>query len=187
MLHNISTYRMHFQRFPCTSWTFLRCFSGCTSRRSNCAGLKSIALGQFNLRTVRYLPKDLGILSNLKMKQLLQLRYKTKLLDWMKLSSLSIIIFLRLHMMKVWRFSQGLFFKKMNFQFNKTRQSFDWLVALHKCKSWRSLHADYVISNSEHKGKALNPLNLIFSQVLKLCKKGAKSTEFKIFTSSEIM
>ena len=151
MLHNISTYLMHFQRFPCTSWNFLCCFSWCTIRRSNSARLKSIALGLFNLKTVGYLPKDIRIFSNLKIKQLLHLRYKTKLLDLMKPGSLSIIIFLPLHMMKVWRFSLGLFFKKWVFIFKKTTQSFDWLVALHKCKSWRSLHADYVISNSEQK------------------------------------
>ena len=151
MLHNTSTYLKHFQRFPCTSSNFSSCFSCFTLRRSNCARLKSISLGQFNLKTFGYLPKDLRILSNSKIKQLLQLRWKTKLLDWTKLGSLSIIIFLPLHMMKMWRFSIGLFFKNMHFHLRKTTQSFDWLVALYKWKSWRRLHADYVISNSEQK------------------------------------
>ena len=149
MLHNISFYLMHFQRFPCTSWNFLSCFSCCTFRSSKFARLKSIALEQFNLKTVGYLPNDLRSFSNLKIKELLQLRFKTKLLDWMKPGSLSIIIFLPLDMMEVWRFSSGIFFKKMNFYFKKTTQSFDRLVALHKCKRWRSIHSDYVISNSE--------------------------------------
>ena len=116
---------MHFQRFPCTSWNFLSCFSCCTFRSSNCARLKNIALGQLNVKTAGYLPKVLR-------------------------------------------------------------------TAFQKCKRWRSLHADYVISNSDQTNctesyvrKALDLLNLKFSRVLKLCKKGADNHCKKHFSAGK--
>ena len=127
MLHIISTYLMYFQWFPCTSRNFLSCFACCTLRRSNCARLKSIALVQFNLKIVGNLPKVLRILSKLKIKQLLQLRHKTKLIERMKPGSLSIIIFLPIHMMEVLRFSLSSslsVFQKTKFSFKKNHAEF---------------------------------------------------------------
>ena len=127
---------MHFQRFPCKSWNFLSCFSCCTFRRSNCARLKSIALGQFNLKTVGYLPKDLRILSNMEIEQLLQLRYKTKLLDWEKPGSLSIIIFLPLHMMKVVCFPKKWIFILKNHAELWLISGSSWLEELKEPNCW---------------------------------------------------
>ena len=154
---------MHFQRFPCKSWNVLSCFSCCTFRKSNCARLKSIALGQFNSKTAGCMLKDLRILSKLKIEQLLQLRYKTKLLDWKKPGSLSKTTFFPLHLMKVWRFSLGLFSKKMNFLFKKN-------------------HAEFWLISSSSRLEKLKELTCWLHY-----KQYVESAEFKIFTTAKIM